>query len=314
MSEAFSQERASTFQMVNVPFNAPLMGMGGYNVSWHEGDPAQFISNPALTGDTLHLMAGVNYLAFSGAYKMAVTSFHYKAGPGNISAALRHLSFGNIDGYDAAGNPTEVFNASQSAFTVGYQLSQGVFSYGLNMDLITTGISGFKASALTFSIGGLFTHPEKDLSVGATIKHLGFVLNDYTTISDSQLPWDIQLGATYKPEHMPFRFSLTGHHPFNDNLLEDIIDDSKTKEVLAHLVVGTELLISKNISLLFGYNHLNRQELKLQQTAGSSGFSYGFIWRTKNLHLAYGRGAYHVAGASHVLSLNIDINKIFSKI
>lgn len=86
------------------------------------------------------------------------------------------------------------------------------------------------------------------------------------------------------------------------------------REILSHLVIGTEIAFSQNISFMVGYNHLIRQELKLQQRAGSAGFSYGFLWRTNSMQFAYGRGAYHVAGASHVLSLNIDLKKIFRKI
>jgi hypothetical protein len=143
---------------------------------------------------------------------------------------------------------------------------------------------------------------------------VGFVLSRFTQEDQSKVPWDVQIGATFKPEHMPFRFSVTGHHLFNRDLLNDAISSSSAREILAHLVVSTEIVFSKNISFMAGYNHLMRQELRLQQTAGSAGFSYGFLWRTNNMQFAYGRGAYHVAGASHVLSLNINLNRIFRKI
>ena len=311
---ALAQERHSTFQLVNIPANAPLMAMGGYNITMSRNNPAQFLSNPSLVADSMSGNIGFHYVAFSGAYKMAVTNYHQKMGKGVGSLAVRHLSFGELDGYDPAGNPNGTFSVGQTALTLGYQLKQGVFSYGVNLDLMNINMAGYQANALALSIGGTFIHPGEDFTIGAVLKNVGFVISDFTTTSDSQVPWDAQLGVSYKPQYMPFRFTITGHHIFNNDLLYDEIEDSFSRELLSHIVVGTELVLSQNISVMAGYNHLIRQELKLKQTAGSAGFSYGFLFKTKKLVFSYGRGAYHVAGAAHVLSLNVDLNTFFRKI
>lgn len=309
-----AQDRKSTFQVLNIPANAPLMAMGGKNISWGGAETGQFLSNPALSADSMDHYAGFNYIAFSGAFNMASANYHHSIGRGNLTSALRHISLGDMQGYDPSGNATEPFSAGQSALTLGYQLSQGNFSYGATIDFISIGIAGYNSNAITLSAGGLFVHPEQALTIGASIKHIGFILSGFTQEDELNVPWDVQMGITYKPEHMPIRFSLTGYHLFNRDLLDDNISSSSAREILAHLVVGTEIVLSKNISFMAGYNHLLRQELKLQQTAGSAGFSYGFLWRTNTVQFAYGRGAYHVAGASHVLTLNINLNKIFRKI
>lgn len=312
LSPALAQEVTSTYQFLNVAPDAPVMGMGGVNTSWAGMEPGSFINNPALSADSLHNFAGFNYLAYSRAYDMLSAYYHYK-GPkeGLLSGGIRHFTTGEMQGYDDSGNPTGTFSSAQTAVTVGYSLGYNNFRYGINLNFINSGIAAYQSNAVAFTLGGIFHHPDKDFTLGASIHNIGFLLNDFTTTSDSRLPWDIRIGATYKPEHMPFRFSITGHHLFNNDLLDDEISSSDFKEVLAHVVIGTELVLSRNISIFAGYNHLVRQELKLQQTSGGAGFSYGFKWKTKTFQFAYGRGAYHIAGASHMLSLNMNLNRIF---
>lgn len=313
-SSSPAQEVTSAYQFLNVAPDAYVMALGGLNNSRSQFTPAGFISNPALSSDSIDNHAGFNYLAFSKAYYLVSAYYQYKMDRGVLSGGIRHFTTGEIQGYDAAGNPTELFEVAQSAFTVGYSLGYNNFRYGVNINFLNSGIDGYNSNALAFTAGGVFVHPDKDFSIGAGIHNTGFILNDFSSSSNSDLPWDIRIGTTFKPQHMPFRFSLTGHHIFNKNLLNDEISDSKFREILAHVVIGTELIISRNISIFAGYNHLVRQELKLQQTSGGAGFSYGFAWTTKSFQFAYGRGAYHIAGASHMLTLNMNVNRIFRKI
>lgn len=73
-------------------------------------------------------------------------------------------------------------------------------------------VAGFRSNALLFDLGGTFVHPEKDLTIGLAIKNVGFVLSEYSGTSDTQLPFDVQAGITFKPKHMPLRFSITAYN------------------------------------------------------------------------------------------------------
>ena len=57
------------------------------------------------------------------------------------------------------------------------------------------------------------------------------------------------------------------------------------EEIFRRLVFGAELIASNNFQLRFGYNHLLRQELRLATTSGGSGFSFGFVFKVKDLNL-----------------------------
>ncbi len=90
--------------------------------------------------------------------------------------------------------------------------------WGVNLKFASSGIESYRASALLFDIGGLFEHPEKELAIGMTFKNVGFFLSDYTSTANSEVPFDIHLGVTFKPEHMPVRFSLTSYNLYQGDL------------------------------------------------------------------------------------------------
>ena len=92
-------------------------------------------------------------------------------------------------------------------------------SAGANAKVAVSNLASFQASALMIDLGGTFKHPEKDMTIGLLVKNLGFLISDYIDINDSQLPLDIQLGFSYKPEFMPLRFSLAAKNLLRDDLI-----------------------------------------------------------------------------------------------
>jgi hypothetical protein len=75
-------------------------------------------------------------------------------------------------------------------------------------------------------------------------------------------------------------------------------------EGFRHIVLQTELLLSKNLQFQFSYNHQRRKELTLPTRSGSSGFSWGFALHTKRFRLDYSRAAQTLSGNTHQLSLS----------
>src|SRR5690606_30809834 len=90
--------------------------------------------------------------------------------------------------------------------------TMGVFTLGANLKFAQSYLDSYTASAVLLDIGGIYAHPEKDFTVGMVIKNFGVVVKDYTEGSGSNLPFDVQIGTTFKPQYMPFRFSLTAYN------------------------------------------------------------------------------------------------------
>ena len=85
------------------------------------------------------------------------------------------------------------------------------------------------------------------------------------------------------------------------------------EEVFRRMVFGTELLISPNFQLRLGYNHLLRQELKLENAGGGAGLSFGFMFKVKRFEFAYSRALYHVAGGSNTFQLMINTSELIKR-
>jgi len=313
-----------SYEFLNIPYTARLSGLGGVNVSQVDQDVNMFLSNPALTGDTLSGYASANFLSYFADISLATFTYTREVDRvgGMLSLGVQHLGLGSIDGYDASGNLTQPFTSGETAITLNHARKAGNFRIGTNMKFVTSNIAAYRSNALLFDLGGVFVHPDKQLNIGMVIKNVGFVLSDYTEEANSKPPIDVQVGVTFKPEHMPFRFSVTAYQFGNGG--EDIAyyeplnglqneEPGRFDKFARHFVIGTELLLSKNVNVRFGYNHLVRKELSLEAKSGGAGISYGFMFRVKAIEFAYSRGGYHVVGGAHQFTMAFNTNRTLSR-
>ena len=74
------------------------------------------------------------------------------------------------------------------------------------------------------------------------------------------------------------------------------------------MVLATELLISKSLTVRMGFNYHRRQEMKLVERPGLSGFCFGVGFKTKLVRIDYGFVMYSKAGYNNVISLSSNIS------
>ena len=311
------------FEYLNLPGNARLSALGGANITSGWLDPTMVNANPALLNpqwDKQIVLSRLGYFADIGQTSL---TYARELKSGTWAAGFSYLDYGKIQSFDNEGFLNGEFSIAEYAFTLSYSKAFGPFRAGATTRLAVSDLAGFQASALLFDFGGTFKHPEKDLTVGMVIKNLGGLLSDYTEDNNSQLPLDVQLGVTYKPEYMPFRFSVTARNlnrsdvvffdPAGNSLIGQNEEPGFSEEVFRRLVFGTELIFSQNFQLRFGYNHLLRQELRLSEASGGAGFSFGFMLKIKRMEFSYGRALYHTAGGSNTLQLAINTSGLIKK-
>lgn len=312
-SYVFSQTRS--FEFLNLPGNATLSALGGINVSSANQNVNFFIANPALARDTTNGWGSATYLFYFANIGMANFSYqHDFEKVGALSFGVQHLAYGQIQGYDQTGVATGKFNSGESALFIGKSHRIHNFRLGVNMKGAFSNVAGYRANAIMIDLGGIFIHPHQDLSVGLAIKNLGFVLTEYSETSTTKLPFDLQAGVSFKPEHMPLRFSFTAHHLTSRYISYYNPNDGSEKpnildKALRHFNFGAEVLVHKNVNLLVGYNFLKHKELKLENSGGGSGLSLGVLTRVKSMEMAVSRTAY-VTGGSYQVSLSANIEKI----
>lgn len=311
-TDVFSQ---STYSFLNVPASARLAALGGVNVSLADLDGNLFTSNPSLSGDTLNGFASASYQFYVADIGQANVSYQHRFNKvGNLTFGVQHMNYGTIKSYDASGAELGDFSSGETALTVGKQFQSSAFRFGANLKTVFSNLAGYRATALAVDLGGLFIHPEDNFTIGLTVKNIGFTLSDYAETSSSTLPFDVQVGTTFKPEHMPFRFSLTAFDLTDfDSEGGTNGDVSAVDKVVRHLTVGTELLLSKNVTILAGYNFRNRQELKLEEVAGGAGFSVGLSIQIKTVELVVNRSSYGPKQAAFGFTLSTNVNKMIRK-
>lgn len=309
------------FSFLQTPVTARVSGLAGVNITSQDDDVNMFLSNPALLVEELHQHVSVNYLNYLGDIQYSSLAYaHQSKKLGLWGVGLQYFSYGDFEGYDESGNDASDFNARDFALTISHARKVGVFTLGANLKIAQSLIDTYSATAILLDLGGTYKHPEKDFRVGLAVKNIGFVVKDYIADSNTELPFDVQIGTTFRPEYMPFRISITAYNlsrgdiAYYDPFLNSNQDEpGVVDKVLRHITVGAEILLSKNFNVRIGYNHLIRKELRLEETSGGAGFSGGFMFKVKAFEIAYSRRFYHVAGGSNTFTLASDLSTFIKK-
>jgi hypothetical protein len=315
----------TNFSFVESPISARIGAVGGVNVSLRDKDVSMASSNPALACDTIHLQSSFSFQPFyADIKKSSLMGAYALKKDATVFGGIHYIDYGSIDKYDPSGNSLGTFNPNDYTVMLGVAQRKGVFSLGITSKYAHSQIDSYKASALLFDFGGVFTHPKRNWNIGLTMKNIGFVLSKYTTSTDFTTPFDIQLGTSYKFDHVPLRISLTAHHlhqwdiVYNDPAINYTLNLDGTKTIketkfsdklLRHFVIGAEFLLTKNFHFRSGYNFLLRREMKLVSNSKMTGFSWGFMLRTRKFEVAFTRMYYHPLGGTNTFTLVLNINE-----
>lgn len=318
-----------TFEFMRIPSHARLAGVGGVNVSLHQGDVNMFMQNPALLDDESSNKAALSYSRWHADINNTDATYtHNFKNLGQFGFGLRVINYGRFDQTTPSGQVVGTFNANDFAFIIAHARQQENFTFGASLKFLGSQIENFQAYALAFDLGAVFKHPEKDFTFGLAIKNLGVSLSKFTPDARTNLPFDVQIGTSFKPEYMPFRFSISLHHLYQFDIVfldpnlstqldangNTIVEEKTFFDKLArHFVIGGELLLAEGFHVRLGYNHLINREMQVQNLGNLRGFSFGFMLRVKAFEFAFSRGTYHIGAGRNFLTLSTDFDKIFKR-
>lgn len=317
------------FSFLNLPTGAKAAALGGVNVSARDSDPTMFLSNPALLNTDMEGRLALSFVDYVADIKQSTAAYAFKEGKaGRFGVGVTYLSYGKFEEYDAAGNSLGQFSVNEYALSVADSYTQGNFTLGGTARLAVSGIAGNHSVAALADVGAVFKHPEQDFTVGLTARNVGYQLKRYVGAGREPMPIDVQLGVSIKPEHMPLRFSITAHHlqqfdivyldPNQRGQLDESGNEVKKKKsvgdkIARHFAVGGELILSKNLNVRVGYNHLQRRELRLDNTSGGAGLSFGVMMRISQFQLDYTYAGIHASGGANYFTVARNLNTLFTK-
>ncbi|MFK7952192.1 MAG: type IX secretion system protein PorQ [Ekhidna sp.] len=307
----------ASYQSLSLTTNARAAALAGTSVSVAGGDLSQFFENPATldsvsSGD---LFLNINpyftdAIVYSGAYAFDVKNI------GTFAAGLNYVNFGSFEMTEETGEVLGEFQVQDYNIVLGKAHQLGPFVLGASLKLIHSSIDTYGSTAIVGDIGGLF-RVNRNWSIGMVFQNVGGKISNYTSFETPDIPFDVKIGTSFKPEYMPLRFTLTSTNLVDENFTEESSSqgrsNSQIDKVLKRVNVGAELLLSQNFQLLFGYSHKRKQELKLNDLGGGAGFSFGLMMKIKRIELRYSRATFHAAAGTSFISLQTNL-KDFKRI
>lgn len=319
-----------SFSFLNIAPNARILGLGGVNLTADSKDIGMFFSNPALVDSTDGTNAQLNFFTLNAGSTYSTFAFQKRISANRfLRAGIQYLGYGSFNGFDLVGNSTGSFSAQDYALTVSYAQRISPFTLGINLKLVGSSIANYSSFGILLDVASAFIHPKKDLKISLAIKNLGFAFSNYTDASQFSMPFDAQVGISFRPEKMPIRFSFTAHQlapsadiVYNDPNKKGIIDANGNEikptvstfdKLSRRMVFGAEVIVSKNFNIRFGYNFLRRKELSEEVRRALVGFSFGFMFRVKEMEFSYARSIQHLSGGLNCFSIALNTNSLIKK-
>jgi hypothetical protein len=346
MPVTFSQTGGDNiYEFLNLTHSGLISSLGGSNVSltgrnlnlaWH--NPALGGTNVSLQGDNINLAYHNPALLNTGMNKsLALNYVNYFAGinyglamysrscqkAGNIAVGITYLNYGSFTEADASGNITGTFRASESAFSAIYSRElDSMFTVGINFKPVLSHLEKYTSVGFAFDLGASWHNRNNLLSAGLVIRNIGYQITRYASEARGKPPLEVMAGMSARLTHAPFRFSVTFRHlekydlTYRYSATEDNNSQGASEffeNLMRHIIIGTEIIPSKNFYLSLGYNHQRRRELQTESKVAGTGFSWGFGLNTSMLIIEFGRASYHLAGSSNHVSLIVRPDLLYKK-
>ncbi len=81
----------------------------------------------------------------------------------------------------------------------------------------------------------------------------------------------------------------------------------------SHFTASAALVLGKGLNLRVGYNHLQRRELRLDNTSGSAGLSFGVMLKISTFQIDYTHATLQAAGSSEYFTIARSLDSLFKK-
>lgn len=294
---AKAQDSRTGYNFLRLPVSAHAAALGGDNISIIEDDESMIFNNPALLSSVSDKTINLNYMNYMSGANTASASFNRIIKErASVAASAQFIDYGKMKEMDENNVQTGEFSAKDISIAgyFSYMLTERIAG-GITAKFVTSYIGDYNSIAMGIDLGLNYYDPEKEWSVSLVAKNLGGQMKAYDDQYD-RMPIDVQLGASKRFAHMPFRLSAT---------LVDL--NHLDYKFINHLVMGADIIISPTIWVGVGYNFRRANEMKITEADGSSShgaglsFGAGINLERFKLNLAYGK--YHVSSSSILVNL-----------
>lgn len=314
----------SVYDFLNLPYSARISGLGGVAPVFKDNDINLAISNPALINEQMNNNLTLSFLNYFAGIKQGYAGYSLTNDKyGSFLAGMQFINYGEFIKAESSSEITGTFTAGEYALNLGWgkQLDSS-FSFGTYLKTIYSHLEQYNSLGFALDIEGIYFVPKTNIALSMMVRNAGLQVLTYNG-QRQDLPFDVQFGASQKLKHAPLRFSLVANNLQNYNLKfsdpnqpsvnpitgETVVEKNVFFDnLMRHMIFGTEILPTKNITLSLGYNYRRRAELKADSRSGTTGLSFGLGIKIKKLSLNYSRATYHIAGASNHITVSSNLS------
>lgn len=334
-SLAFSQAGNSVYSFLDLPVSSRLAALGGSNISLRDNDLNFAFRNPALlTAETSNTL-GLNMANYLADIQFGSAMYSYNIDKKNyLAIGVQYVDYAAFQGRDELNQYTGDFTAKDMSLNLIYArpLTDKI-TVGATLKPIFSVFEAYTSFGLALDAGVNYNDVKNLFSAGLVLRNMGTQFKGYYSNEDGQhyepLPFDIQLGATKKLSHAPFRFSLTLHNLQQWDLSYSSLNQASTSlgtsdteeeeedkndigfgdMLFRHSIVGVEFVPSKNFYLAASYNHRRHQELKMPGFKSMAGFSFGGGIKLYKFQVGFGMSQFQVGNYSYQFSISTSLNE-----
>lgn len=327
---------SSTFSFLRLPSSARAAALGGHLTATMDDDVLQGWQNPSMINRAMHqrfAMTTVNYLSD---IRFGHLAYGRKIGKtGSWVAGIHYINYGELAAYDQNAVYQNTLTAAEQCFYAGYgyQFNKNII-FGTTLKFVASNLGGYISNGIAVDFGSSYRSSDSLFIATMQFKNMGAQIQRYYQGASSEpMPFEFQAGISFKPKHMPVRFSFTGTN-LNSNATT-FINPSKPKKfdldsgveipqtisnsakIFSHINFGGEFIIAKSAYMQIGYNYRIRRDMILEEVKGLTGFCWGFGLRLKKWGFQYGLAQYHPGLTTHHFTLSLNLNQwkinLFSK-
>ena len=256
----------NTYEFLNLPISARVAALGGNLISVKDNDLNVSLMNPSLLSDTMNDNVALSYVNYFADINYGYVAYGKHIDKiGNFSAGIHYLDYGKFVRADEVGITNGTFGANEMSFNLAYAASiiDSNLTVGATLKTIYSHLESYTSWGSAIDLGATYVRPTHGFTIALVIKNLGRQWKPYVVGNREKLPYEVQIGISKKPEHVPFRFSLvyenlekwdlTYEDPANPVLTADPltgapIKQNKTKilgdKFMRHMVVGGEFIVT----------------------------------------------------------------------
>ncbi len=319
------------YNFLKLPVTARAASSGGTSMALWGNDIGLVYNQPAALNKSMHRNVIFNYNNYVSSINLLYAGYAQQIGAnGTAMVSIASFNYGTFKGYDQNGNSLGDFKASDVSINLNYArtFADTCFQIGAVVKTFFSQYETYRASGNALDFGVIY-HNKRELTISLLTQNLGIIWNDLG-VGATALPTTVQLGLSKKVEKAPFRLYMV-----YDNLLNwkvsyispvdttgtsssfgttTAIDSSGFQQFSArfasragnfmrHLVVGTDILLSKNFHVRLGYNFRRQSEMNIPLKRGVNGLCVGIHMNIKRFTFDYTFAKVAFAGNSSTLGM-----------